>query len=172
MLQRVPVPCDAARIAWNALIVSMAIWNRQFELALAASASFALRGDVRAKPEEEEEVDTGVIDGWHIGRHEAHPTLRLLASVFLRPQRQKDKRDKVVLCDLALYRRPWREWPLPTSPERELEPRTDPVTGTELANKSEYYLDHSCALSRLQALSRIEELIEAAWDEYRDSVPV
>ena len=40
-------------IGWNALVVSMAIWNRQFELALAASASFALRGDVRAKPEEE-----------------------------------------------------------------------------------------------------------------------
>ena len=37
-------------IGWNALVVSMAIWNRQFELALAASASFALRGDVRAKP--------------------------------------------------------------------------------------------------------------------------
>ena len=40
------------------------------------------------------------------GRHEAHPALRLLASVFLRPQRQKDKRDKVVLSDLAIYRKP------------------------------------------------------------------
>jgi hypothetical protein len=166
-------PLVSFAIGWNALVVSMAIWNRQFELALAESASFALRGDVRAKPEEEEqEVDTVAADGWHIGRHEAHPGLRLLASVLLRPQRQKDKRDKVVLSDLAVYRKPWRDWPLPTWPERELEPRTDPVTATELANKSEYYLDHSCALYRLQALSRVEELIEESWDEYRDSVAV
>ena len=108
----------------NALLVSMAIWNRQFELALAASASFALHGDVRAKPEEEQEVDTVAVDGRHIGRHEAHPALRLLASVFLRPQRQQDKRDKVVLLDLAVLRKPWRDWPLPAWPERELEAQT------------------------------------------------
>jgi hypothetical protein len=162
---------QAFEVGWNALIVSMAIWNRQFELALAASASFALRGDVRA-PEEEQEGDTVATDGWHVGGHEAHPTLRLLASVFLRPQRQKDKRDKVVLSELAVYRKPWLDWPLPTWSERELQPRTDPVTVTELANESEYYLDHSCAISRLQALSRVEELIEESWDEYRDSVPV
>jgi hypothetical protein len=103
--------------------------------------------------------------------HEAHPALRLLASVHLRPQRRQGKRDKVVLCDLAPYRRPWREWPLPTWPERELEPRTDPVTARELANRHEGYLENSYALQRLQAMDRVEELVEAAWNEYRDSEP-
>jgi hypothetical protein len=103
-----------------------------------------------------------------IGGQEEHPTPRLLANVFLRPQRQQGKRDKVVLSDLAPYRKPWREWPLCTGPERELEPRTDPVTANELAVRSEYLRDHTHALSRLEALSRVEELISAAWNEYSD----
>jgi hypothetical protein len=103
--------------------------------------------------------------------HEDHPALRLLAGLFFRPQRQKDKRDKVVLCDLAPYRKPFREWPLPTWPERELKPRTDPITASERASRCEYSRDHSHALARLEALSRVEELIEAAWDEYRDPPP-
>jgi hypothetical protein len=104
-------------------------------------------------------------------QHEAHPALRLLANVFFRPQRQQGKRDKVVLSDLAPYRRPFREWPLPTWPERELEPRTTPVTATELANRHKHDLDYSDALSRFQALNRAEELIEESWDEYRDPPP-
>jgi hypothetical protein len=103
--------------------------------------------------------------------HEDHPALRLLASVHLRPQRRQGKRDKVVLCDLAPYRRPWRAWPLPTWPERELEPRTDPVTARELANRHKDYLDHSHALESMQALSRVEELFKEGWEEYRDSEP-
>jgi hypothetical protein len=158
----------AAAAAWNAILVSMAIWNRQFELALAASASFALRTKVRAKPEEEQEADIGMADGWHIGQHEAHPALRLLANVFLRPQRQQDKRDKVVLADLAPYRKPFKEWPLFTGPQRALEPRTAPITATERARQREYNRDHSDALSRLKALSRVEEWINASWKEYRD----
>jgi hypothetical protein len=158
------------RAAWNAILVSLAVWNRQFELALAASASFALRGRVRAKPEEEQEADIGMADGWHIGQHEAHPALRLLANVFLRPQRQQGKRDKVVLADLAPYRKPWRDWPLfPTGHERALEPRTAPVTATERARQREYKRDHREALARLNALSNVEEWIDKAWSEYRDT---
>jgi hypothetical protein len=110
-------------------------------------------------------IAAGHMTDWPI---EAHPALGLLASVILRQQRQQGKRDKVVLCDLAPYRKPWREWPLCTGPERELEPRTDPVTANELAGRSEYLRDHSHALSRLEALSRVEELISAAWNEYSD----
>jgi hypothetical protein len=103
---------------------------------------------------------------------EAHPALRLLASVHLRPQRRQGKRDKVVLCDLATKRKPWREWPLSyNQPAHELKPRTDPVTAKERANRHKDYLDYSDALSRLQALSRTEELIKESWGEYRDSEP-
>jgi hypothetical protein len=104
--------------------------------------------------------------------HEDHPALRLLASVHLRPQRRHGKRDKVVLCDLAPYRKPFREWPLSYhQPAHELKPRTSPVTARELANRHKDYLDHSHALESMQALSRVEELFKEGWQEYRDSEP-
>jgi hypothetical protein len=112
-------------------------------------------------------IAAGHMADWPID-HESR-SLHLLASLFFRPQRRKGKRDKVVLSDLAIYRKPWREWPLLTLPERELEPRTDPITATELANRRKDYLDHLDALSRLQALNRVEELIEDSWREYRDT---
>jgi hypothetical protein len=104
--------------------------------------------------------------------HEDHPTLRLLANVFFRPQRRQGKRDKVVLCDLATKRKPFKGWPLKyNEPERKLEPRTDPVTARELANRHKDYLDHSHALESIQALSRVEELFKEGWEEYKDTAP-
>jgi hypothetical protein len=103
---------------------------------------------------------------------EDHPALHLLASVILRPQRQKDKRDKVVLCDLAPYRRPFREWPLKCNEGAAgLEPRKGLITATERARRSEYSREHSHALARLTALDCVEEWIGAAWNEYRDPPP-
>jgi hypothetical protein len=50
MLQRVALRCDEARIAWNTLLICLAFCERDFASAIAASASFALRGSVHAKP--------------------------------------------------------------------------------------------------------------------------
>jgi hypothetical protein len=174
LLQRV-LQCDAST-AWNALVVAMAVWNRQFEFALAASASFASRGDFRARPEEQEDptapgYDLAARSGAFApsGRQDVHPSLRLLARVIFRPQRQKGKGDKVVLSDLAVYRKPFREWPMPTCSQ--LQPRTAPVTAKERAKQREYNLEHLEALARHEALSRVEEVAKEGFDEYRDRVP-